>query len=39
MRYAGSQPVEDETAQDVAARELSFVVTFQTSEASFEAST
>ncbi len=39
MRYEGSDPIEDETNLDVAARDISFIVTFQTKESSFEAST
>lgn len=39
IRYAGSEPVEDELNLDVAARDISFIVTFQTRETSFEAST
>lgn len=39
IRFGGSDAIEDETNLDAAAREVSFVVRFQTSEASFEAST
>lgn len=39
LRYAGSEPLEDETNLDAAGREVSFIVTFQTKETSFEAST
>lgn len=39
LRYAGSDPLEDETNLDAAGREVSFIVTFQTKETSFEAST
>lgn len=39
LRYAGSDPIEDETNLDAAGREVSFIVTFQTKETSFEVST
>lgn len=38
-RYNGSEPIEDELNLDVAARDISFIVTFQTKETSFEVST
>lgn len=38
LRYDGSAVLEDEQNLDAAGRDVSFVVTFQTSETSFEAS-
>lgn len=39
IRYAGSTGIEDETNLGAAGREITFIVRFQTSETSFEAST
>lgn len=39
LRYAGSDPIDDEMNLDAAGREVSFIVTFQTKETSFEVST